>query len=159
MSIELSTSIELEQLKGTRTQLEEEHRNLVDEHNNLELRTKILEERIAIQELKRDNNSNRDSIGKLKITIEELEHKLDGLSEEPKPTTSTLTFDPKPENTQPEENLISQETAQIEAETHNEQRETTEENVQVSVIEDTAVPKQDEVEVYKQHEKKKRRLF
>jgi peptidoglycan hydrolase CwlO-like protein len=159
----LSTPAELEQLQRTRTQLEEEHRSLEEEQKTLELRTKMLEEKITIQELKRDNKSNRESIGQLKTKMSELEHKLEGLSDEP--SSSTSTFEPRPESTQPIETVIPEESTPItetpptSSETHTEASEQAEESVQVSVLEDTTTPKQEEVEVFRQHEKKKRRLF
>jgi transposase-like protein len=159
----LSTPAELEQLQRTRTQLEEEHRSLEEEQKTLELRTKMLEEKITIQELKRDNKSNRESIGQLKTKMSELEHKLEGLPDEP--SSSTFTFEPRPESTQPIETVIPEESTPItetvptSPETHTEAPEQAEESVQVSVLEDTTTPKQEEVEVFRQHEKKKRRLF
>jgi hypothetical protein len=156
----LSTPAELEQLQRTRTQLEEEHRSLEEERKNLELRTKMLEEKITIQELKRDNKSNRESIGQLKTKMSELEHKLGGLSDES--SSPTFTFEPRPESTQPIETVIPEESTPVTEtppETHTEASEQAEESVEVSVLEDTTTPKQEEVEVFRQHEKKKRRLF
>ena len=53
--MKLSTPLEMEQLQNEKTRLEEESHNLDEELKQLEIRSKILGEKIAIQELKNES--------------------------------------------------------------------------------------------------------
>ncbi len=75
----LSTSLEVEQLQNEKIRLEEESRNLDEELKQLEMRSKILAEKIAIQELKNDNTTKQQTVSQLASKIGMLETRLEKL--------------------------------------------------------------------------------
>ncbi len=79
--IELSTSPELSNLQTIRSKLEDESRRLTEERKSLEERMRLLEENIRIEELKKDNKTNNDTISGLKSKIDSLEKRFSELSQ------------------------------------------------------------------------------
>jgi hypothetical protein len=79
----MSTSKEFEDLQNRKTGLEKESLSLKDLQKNLEERTKILEEKIAIEELKNNNKAASEAISQLESQIEGLERRLKDVSMEP----------------------------------------------------------------------------
>jgi hypothetical protein len=75
----LSTSIEIEQLQNEKTHLEEESQNLDEQLKQLEIRSKILSEKIAIQELKNENSAKQQTLSELSTKIGMLETRLEKL--------------------------------------------------------------------------------
>ncbi len=151
----MSTSKELETLRNTRIELEEESRSLIEKQKNLEERVKVLEENTAIEELKNSNKATREAISQLESKINGLEHRLKEVSkvpETPEPTfeiKSEVATAPEPEQVTPETvEPIPEETAE-------------EETVIVAPFEEPMVPGQEEYgeNLKKQLEKKKRRFF
>lgn len=115
----------------------------------------MLEEKIAIEELKNSNKMTREAISQLESKINELEQKLKEVPQLPET--------PKPEEEIPSEVAKTPEpteeaTPEI-AETMPEEPE--EEVVTVTALEDTMVAQQEELgeNLEKRHEKKKRRFF
>jgi L-lactate utilization protein LutB len=97
----LSATNELDELRDKRAKLEKESLLLKQGQKNLEERIKVLEEKIAIEELKKDNRTARENVSHLESTISELERKLleaghsrySSNSETPKrPEQPTTTF-------------------------------------------------------------------
>jgi hypothetical protein len=78
--VKLSTPLEIEQLHNEKTRLEEESHNLDEELKQLEIRSKILGEKIAIQELKNENAAKRQTISQLASKISMLETQLEKLA-------------------------------------------------------------------------------
>ncbi len=74
------SSIELEQLRNQKARLQEEARDLDDELKHLEARSKVLTEKIAIQELMNQNAAKQESINQLQSKIDLLETKLEKLA-------------------------------------------------------------------------------
>jgi outer membrane murein-binding lipoprotein Lpp len=74
------STLEMEQLQNEKTRLEEESRNLDEELKQLESRSKILGEKIAIQELKNENAAKRQTINQLASKISTLETRLEQLA-------------------------------------------------------------------------------
>ena len=75
----LTTSIEIEQLQNEKTHLEEESQNLDEQLKQLEIRSKILSEKIAIQELKNENSAKQQTLSELSTKIGMLETRLEKL--------------------------------------------------------------------------------
>jgi len=151
----LSTSKELETLRCTRIELEEESRSLIGKQKNLEERVKVLEENTAIEELKNSNKATREAISQLESKINGLEHRLKEVSkvpETPEPTfeiKSEVAAAPEPEQVTPETvEPIPEEAAE-------------EETITVASFEEPMVAGQEEYDqnLKKQHEKKKRKFF
>jgi len=153
--IKLSTSKELEELHNKRTGLEEESRSLKEEQQNLEGRVKVLEEKIAIEELTNSNNATRETISLAESMIDKLERRLQEISKSPE-TSSTDEIKPEIISTPEPSDDASQGITVAVAE------EIEEDNV-VTVMppESPIAPAQEErsENVKKQSEKKKRRIF
>lgn len=97
----MSAPGEIEQLQNEKTRLEEESCALDEELKQLEIRWKILDEKVAIQELKNENAAKKETIGQLKSKIGSLETRLEKM----------LTINVfKKEGTTISENAESQET-------------------------------------------------
>lgn len=151
----MSTSKELEKLRSTRTELEEESRSLIEKQKNLEERVKMLEENIAIEKLKNSNKAAHDAISQLESNINGLEQKLKEVSRAPETPKhafeikSKVAAAPEPEQEKPE---IVEPTPEETAE---------EETVTVAPFEEPMVLGQEEYgeNLEKQLEKKKRRFF
>jgi hypothetical protein len=151
----LSTSKELETLRSTRIELEEESRSLTEKQKNLEERVKVLEENIAIEELKNSNKATREAISQSESKINGLEQRLKEVSkvpEIPEPTfeiKSEVAAAPEPEQVTPETvEPMPEEVAE-------------EEIVTVAPFEEPMVAGQEEYgeNLKKQYEKKKRKFF
>ncbi len=67
---------ELQELQNTQEELEAEARSLSEERKHLEERTKVLQLKIAIEELRRNNAGTRADLTQLKTEVEGLEQKL-----------------------------------------------------------------------------------
>ena len=76
----MSTPTEIEQLINEKTRLEEESRALDDELKQLETRSRILSEKVAIQELKNENDTKRQTISGLASRISSLETRLEQMA-------------------------------------------------------------------------------
>ena len=85
----MSTSKELEELGSKKAVLQAESRSLKEEQANLEERTRVLEEEIAIEQLKNDNRTSRDAISNLKSKVDELEQRLKETSRTPQTETTS----------------------------------------------------------------------
>jgi uncharacterized protein (DUF3084 family) len=72
----MSTSIEFERLRSEKSRLEEESRNLDSRLQQLETQSKLLNEKIAIQELKNENAAKQEAISQLESKIGFLETQL-----------------------------------------------------------------------------------
>jgi hypothetical protein len=150
----LSTPEELEQLQNTRARMEDEHRSLEEQQKNLELRTKILEERIAIEQLKSGNKSKNEAINQLKIKLDGLEQRLNGM------VSDTLTSPIEPEQRPETTEVTSHETEAVSVVSEAPAEEIEEDNVTVAALENPTPQEQEQVGIFnKQHEKKKRKLF
>jgi hypothetical protein len=75
----MSTPSEIEQLRNERAHLEEESRNLTGKLQQLETQSKIISEKIAIQELKKGNAAKQEAISQLESEIRLLENQLETL--------------------------------------------------------------------------------
>jgi len=75
----MSTHGEIEQLQNEKTRLEEESHALDEELKQLEIRWKILDERVAIQELKNENAAKKEAVSQLQSKIGLLETRLEKL--------------------------------------------------------------------------------
>ncbi|KON31388.1 hypothetical protein AC478_02895 [miscellaneous Crenarchaeota group-1 archaeon SG8-32-3] len=75
----MSATGEIEQLQNEKMRLEEESRSLDEEIKQLEMRWKILGERVAIQQLKNENIAKKEIIGQLESKIGLLETRLEKL--------------------------------------------------------------------------------
>jgi len=73
----LSTSIEMEQLQNEKVRLEEESRDLDEKLKQLETYWKVLNEKVAIQELKNENAAKQEAINQLQSKISLLETQLE----------------------------------------------------------------------------------
>ena len=151
----MSEPKELERLQTLRAELETESRSLKEEQKNLEDSMIILEERIAVEELKNSNKATRDAISQLEARKSGLETKLKQVLQIPE--ASTPAEEMTPEATAPSEKT---EEALEPAEATPEEFE--EDIVTVTAIDDESLA-QDQEElsenIKKQQEKKKRRLF
>lgn len=151
----MSTSRELETLRSTRIELEEESRSLTEKQKNLEEKVKVLEENIAIEELKNSNKATREAISQSESKINGLEQRLKEVSKVPE--TPELTFEIKSEvAAAPEPEQLTLETVEPIPE-----EATEEETVTVTPFEEPMVAGQEEYgqNLKKQHEKKKRKFF
>jgi len=90
----------MEQLQNEKTRLEEESHNLDEELKQLEIRSKILGEKIAIQELKNENDAKKQTISQLASKIGILETRLEKLA-----TGDTLNEDATSVNTETQETV------------------------------------------------------
>lgn len=151
----MSTSKELETLRSTRIELEEESRSLIEKQKNLEERVKVLEENVAIEELKNSNKTTREAISQLESKMNGLGQKLKEVSKVPEnprsafEAKSDVAAAPVAEQVTPETvEPIPEEAAE-------------EETVTVAPLEEPIVAGQEEYgeNLKKQYEKKKRRYF
>jgi len=159
--IELSTSPELSNLQSTRSKLEDESRRLTEERKSLEERMRLLEENIRIEELKKDNKANNDTISDLKSKIDSLEKRFSELSQ-PTENVTPVAESAQPAEVVPEEpkDLSSEqnETAtEPEIETESEE-ESHVETFAVTELEEPVVEQEVSTQK-KREEKKRRRLF
>lgn len=150
----LVTPEELEQLQSTRARMEDEHRSLEEQQKDLELRTKILEEKITIEQLKSDNRSKNEAINQLKTKLDGLEQRLNGMVS----GTTTSPIEPEQRPEMPE--VTDQETETVSVVSEAPAEETEEDSVTVAAIENPTAQEQEQVGIFnKQHEKKRRKLF
>jgi hypothetical protein len=84
--IDMSKINQLDELRATRIELEDESRFLKETRESMEIRVNMLEEKIAIKELEDDNEATRKSIAQLKSEIKTLENRL---NQTPKEQTSS----------------------------------------------------------------------
>jgi uncharacterized protein YhaN len=84
--IDMSKTNQLDELRATRIELEDESRFLKETKESMEIRVNMLEEKIAIKELEDDNEATRKSIAQLKSEIKTLENRL---NQTPKEQTSS----------------------------------------------------------------------
>ena len=75
--IQMSTPIEMEQLQNEKVRLEEESHYLDEKLKQLETHWKVLNEKVAIQELKNENAAKQEAINQLQSKISLLETRLD----------------------------------------------------------------------------------
>lgn len=75
----MSVSAEFEQLLNEKAALEDESRDLEEEQKQVEIRAKVLCNRL-IQDLKNKNNAKREAISQLQSKANELEAQLEKLS-------------------------------------------------------------------------------
>jgi hypothetical protein len=112
----LSTSLEIEQLQNEKTSLEEESHNLDEELKQLEMRSKILAEKIAIQELKNENATKQQTVSQLASKIGMLETRLEKLVSGDiynEDTTNANAQEPATETNFPEENGQNEDTIRV----------------------------------------------
>lgn len=152
----MSEQKELEKLQTMRAELEAESHLLKEEQEKLENNVLALEEKVVVEELKKEkavieelknrNKATKDNIAQLETKRKELETKL-------KQTSQTQEAPPPPEKT--EEAPEPAEAAPEEAE------ETEEGGVTVTAIEGEALVETQEVEEEspKKQQKRKRRFF
>ena len=151
--IELSTSKELEELANKKAILEAESHHLKEEQQSLDERTKVLEEEIAIEQLKNENRTAREAVSRLKSKIDELEQRL---KEARVPgTESTSEAEPEIVNAPEPKEEIAVGIAGATME------ETEEDVVTVAPLESpvAAEPEKYSEDAKKQQEKKKRRFI
>jgi hypothetical protein len=72
----------MEQLRNEKARLEEESRDLDEELKQLEIHWKILNEKVAIQELKNGNTAKQEAINQLRSKISLLETQLEQSTDE-----------------------------------------------------------------------------
>src|SRR4030042_2877508 len=75
----MSMSAEFEQLLNEKAALEDESRDLEEEQKQVEMRAKVLCNRL-IQDLKNKNNAKREAVSQLQSKADELEAQLEKLS-------------------------------------------------------------------------------
>jgi uncharacterized coiled-coil protein SlyX len=153
----LSEPKELEQLRSKRAELEGESRSLEDEQSDLVNRVKMLEERIAIEELENGNKTKQEAISQLRSKIDELEQRLKNVpigQQSPRPEPSVEATPPIAEPSEVEE-PPAEVTEPVQEE---EPEETT---VTVTPLEEPMAAEQEESgESFKrQHDRKKRKFF
>ena len=149
---ELSTSKELEELRNKKAGLQEESRSLNDKQTNLDERVKVLEEKIAIEELKNNNKAALDAISQLESKLDTLERRLREVSQEPE-----VHEQEKPHPLVTETQQI-EETAPVATETAPEDSE--EEVITVAAPEEPTIAEQETfTESKSRHDKKKRKFF
>lgn len=147
---------ELEKLKNKRAELETESRSLKEEQKNLEANVMILEERIAVEDLKNGNKTIMDAISQLENKKSGLETKLKQVSQMPEASTHSEENAPEAAAAPADEKEGALEPAEAAPE------EFEEDTVTVTAIDDEAlVEGQEEIgeNIKKQQEKKKHRLF
>ena len=94
-----------QELQNIRAGLEEESRSLNEERQKLEEKIKTLRDKVAIEELRRSNQSTRDAISQLKAEIGDLEQRLNNPAAAPQhQETVTATIAP----TNPEAPAVQQ---------------------------------------------------
>lgn len=76
-NIQMSTPIEMEQLQNEKVRLEEESHYLDEKLKQLETHWKVLNEKVAIQELKNENAAKQEAINQLQSKISLLETRLE----------------------------------------------------------------------------------
>jgi predicted nucleic acid-binding Zn-ribbon protein len=74
--IGMSKTKNLDELRATRIELEDESHFLEETKKSMEIRVNILEEKIAITELENSNEAARKSIAQLKSEVKTLENRL-----------------------------------------------------------------------------------
>lgn len=163
----MSEQKELEKLQAMRAELEAESRSLKEEQKKLENNVLSLEEKVVIEELKKEkaviqelknrNKAAKDAIAQLEAKKKELETKLDVAPQTP------ATPPPKEEKAeeapvQPEETKVAPEPTEAAPE---EAEEAEEGGVTVTAIEGEALVENQEAvgESFKKQEKRKRRFF
>lgn len=77
----MSESRELNELQERKAELAKESLSLKDKRENLEETAKILEEKIAIQELRNGNDTTQEAIAQLEAKIDGLEQRLKEVSQ------------------------------------------------------------------------------
>jgi uncharacterized coiled-coil protein SlyX len=77
--MKMSTLSEIEQLQNEKTRLEEESHSLDEKLKQLDIRWKILNEKVAIQELNNANAAKKETISQLEAKIGSLETRLEKL--------------------------------------------------------------------------------
>jgi hypothetical protein len=128
---------------------------LIEKQKNLEEKVNVLEENIAIEELKNSNEAKREAISQLESKINGLEQRLKEASKVPE--TPEPTFEIKSEvAATPEPEQVTLGTVEPIPEDAAE-----EETVTVPPFEEPMVTGQEEYgqNLKKQHEKKKRKFF
>jgi len=151
----MSEPQEFKKLQAKRTELETESRSLKEEQKNLEDSLIILEERIAVEELKNSNKATRDAISQLEAKKSGLETKLKQVLQIPEASTPA-------EEMAPEVTATSEKTEEALEPAEAAPEEFEEDVVTVTAIDDESlVQDQEELgeDIKKQQEKKKRRLF
>ena len=151
----MSEPKEIEKLQTKRAELETESRSLKEEQKNLEDSLIILEERIAVEELKNSNKATRDAISQLEAKKSGLETKLKQVLQIPEASTPA-------EEMAPEVTATSEKTEEALEPAEATPEEFEEDVVTVTAIDDESlVQDQEELgeNIKKQQEKKKRRLF
>jgi len=152
----MSKPNEFEKLQTKRAELEAESHSLKEEQKNMEDRTMILEEKIAIEELKNNNKTTREAIAQLETKIGGLETKLQKASqtpETPEPAAPAKEPEPVTANAPKEETLETAEPAPEEFD---------EDVVTVTAIEEESLVANQEnlgENLKAQQEKKKRKFF
>lgn len=146
----MNESKELEELQNQKTRLDEESRSLKGRQENLEERVKVLEETIAIEQLKNNNKATREAITQLESKIDELERNLEKVSREPE--TNKPQVEPEvAETPKPDETPFET------AETTTEDSE--EEFVTTTATEEPMMTEPEIDEGKRTHDKKKRKFF
>lgn len=136
--------------------LEEESHSLQDQHKNLELKVKILEEKIAIGHLEDVNSSTRNSIAQLeskvqglKDTLEQLPEKKNAEHREEESVHVEAVATPEP---------ILEE-AVTETETASFDEEPQEETVEVATVEEPSPSTESYADNLKRRDERKKRRF
>jgi predicted nuclease with TOPRIM domain len=94
----VSTPAEIEQLHNEKARLEEESRHLDEELKRLDAYWKVLEEKVAIQELKNENVAKQKAINQLRSKISTMETQLEKSSATNFPKNETTTLPEKVHN-------------------------------------------------------------
>jgi hypothetical protein len=150
----MSEQNEIEKLRAKRVELEAESRSLKEGQKNLEYSVMVLEERVAIEELRNVNKTMKDALSQLDAKKNGLEAKLKQVSQTsdiapPSKPVADAAAVPEPPAGEPKL-----------AEAASEEPE--EDTVTVTAIgEESTVEAQEAVgeDLKRQQEKKKRRLF
>jgi predicted nuclease with TOPRIM domain len=74
-----------QELQTIRTGLEEESRSLNEERQKLEMEVQALREKVAIEELRRNNQVTRDAIAQLRSEVSDLVQRLNSFAQGPLP--------------------------------------------------------------------------
>jgi hypothetical protein len=149
----LSTSKELEELQNRKAGLEAESLSLTDKQKNLDERVKVLEEKIAIEELKNNNKATQEAISQLESKINGLERRLKEVSLEPNAPKAESAGFKIAETQQTVEEGVPKATETI-------AEDSGEEVITVAAPEETMTFAQETFDDNKKtHEKKKRKLF
>jgi predicted nuclease with TOPRIM domain len=130
---------QLEELKKTRTELEEESRSLKEEQKQCEEMIQVLEEKIVIEEIKKSNKSTQETLSQLRSKISELDQRFRELSQGEE--ASAVIEDVKPEATSEASKPADEEV------------------VTVTAFENSAETQQEEAVGNKKREEKKHKLW